>query len=433
MYNLVFKYYNIIKMKKITKNINSISSCSKSLNTHLLIFLISLIVFFKSVKITSLKTNNIAKRNTKSLLSYLKSNFTRTNINDICILNPKELHLSPQTKENNQLCDLLLEYSICIFNEKKIVQSNSKPISLVAYYTFDDIRIIDYSGNNHNSRNMVIPGIGIGGFGFSAMFNNGDYVKIPNSFMLNNLQSYSISFFIFLVEDFYSQSKGNRFCPIFQKGKDDIISKNYARAPSIILDRKTNHLKVYIKTNDMQNNEGEYFISKSKLSLQKWSHIGLIKNNSKLTLVINSIIDTEYVLKGGPVIDYGDIYIGGVKWLKNFCEFPLLIDEVKIYNTAISIDIIKAEGSLLLSGIASDMFQYGCSDCDLNTAETTCKGNYKLCTTIELHNGGYQIARTFGWLDESSHIWTNSAIKKKEDFKDKTGLALCCKELPVFE
>jgi DNA helicase-2/ATP-dependent DNA helicase PcrA len=39
------------------------------------------------------------------------------------------------------------------------------------------------------------------------------------------------------------------------------------------------------------------------------------------------------------------------------------------------------------------------------------------------------IARSLGWLNWNTHIWTHGAMKTPSDFENIKGLALCCVEL----
>lgn len=323
-------------------------------------------------------------------------------------------------------CDLLVRNSVCIYEEKKIIQSPSVISNLILYYKFDELKLIDYSGNNNLSKNLVTPSVGYGGIGSSALFVGGDYIKVPNNNKLNNLNSYSLSFWFYLIKDFYTLNKGNRFCPLFQKGKDDYIGKVFKRSPAIYLDREEKTLNLRFSTSSISDPEGELIISNTKLNFSRWIHIGLIKNNNGVKLYMNGVLDSELILKGSLIDNIGDIYIGGVKWLKQFCQFPFLIDEFKFYNKAISPDYFKAETSGVLSNLNSDNFKYGCKDCSIDDALKSCSSDYRLCSLIELNSGGYQVSRSLGWSDWKTQIWSYSAALDKDNFNGIKGFALCC-------
>ena len=123
------------------------------------------------------------------------------------------------------------------------------------------------------------------------------------------------------------------------------------------------------------------------------------------------------------------LFIGNIPWLKEQCNFPHLIDEVKIYSSALEKDFIQAESSNILGGIEPNYLQIGCIDCTIDDAEKSCNEGYKLCTSLELHAGGYQIARGLGLIQWDTHIWAHSALDNKDDYKDLKGLGLCCVEL----
>ena len=88
------------------------------------------------------------------------------------------------------------------------------------------------------------------------------------------------------------------------------------------------------------------------------------------------------------------------------------------------------------------MVRLGCASCSYDAATQSCPEDYHLCSAMELHIGGYQIARTMGWGEWSSHIWSkgmreveaskpDAATKKDLEKKGlattgEVGLAVCC-------
>lgn len=401
---------------------SSFGNLMKNVNITVVFFII-LICFSTIIKSASLK--RISRD--KNYMILRTSQVKIENTPKIC--KPKLIieMFSQERKTSLISCDLLVRNSICIYDDKKIIQSPSVISNLALYYKFDELKIIDYSGNNNISKNLVTPSVGYGGIGSSALFVGGDYIKVQNNYKLNNLNSYSLSFWFYLIKDFYTLNKGNRYCPLFQKGKDDYIGKVFKRSPAIYLDREEKTINLRFTTSSISDPEGELIVSKTKINFSRWIHIGIIKSNNGVKLYMNGILDSEIILKGNEVENQGDIYIGGVKWLKQFCQFPFMIDEFKFYNKAISSDYFKAETSGVLSNLNSDNYKYGCNSCTLEEAIKSCDSDFRLCSLIELNSGGYQISRSLGWTNWKTLLWSYSAsLDNKENFKNIKGFGLCC-------
>jgi hypothetical protein len=340
-----------------------------------------------------------------------------------------------QGQFNISQCDLVADGPLCLYNGDRILLPFAVPRGLVGYWDFDSEQPLDNSGNknhaiirngdskNSNSKQVIKAGPAFGGFGSSAAF-QGEYLEIPFTKSFEAVD-FSITFWFFLSEDNYS-SKGTRNCPLIQRGVDDLFKKDFQRSPAIYLDRKTKNLKVFVKTGDEDSNQGENVTSNARLAKQRWHHVGIVKEGAKLKLYVNGILDAQVTFKSDASLNQGNLYIGNVPWLKEQCNFPFLIDEVRYYNVPIEEDRIQAEASPVLGGIEPSFLQLGCMNCSLKDASQSCSENYRLCSSIELHTGGYQIARAMGWLDSKTHMWTHGALKTPADFDKLKGLALCC-------
>jgi hypothetical protein len=160
------------------------------------------------------------------------------------------------------------------------------------------------------------------------------------------------------------------------------------------------------------------------MSVQRWIHIALIKQGYKIKVYFNGILDNELATTQNIENNEDSLYVGNVPWLKDQCDFPYLIDELRYYNTALNEDFIQAEASPSLGGVEPNFIQMGCNDCTLDLAAKSCVDGYHLCTSIELHTGGYQVARAMGWLKWDTHIWSHGATKNESKFKKLKGLAL---------
>jgi len=334
---------------------------------------------------------------------------------------------------NNEECDIVSPGPICSFNGEKIILPKKNPRGLVAYWTFDEIRVIDSTGNRNHAKNIVKPGPSMSGQGASGLFSNGDFVSVPYNESFNS-KDYTITFWLFIIKDYFTQSEGVRYCPLIQRGNDDLFNKQYKRAPALYYDRVNKNLKVFISTKSdtetQREPQGEGVTSNAQINPQRWMHISIVKADSKVKLYINGILDNQFTLKQDTVMDIkDDFYIGGSPWLKNSCTYPFLIDEMRYYNIAVKEESIQAEASPALGGLDPAFIMLGGMNLDIQKAGTSCVDGYHICTSIELHTGGYQVARAMGWLDWNTHIWSHGALKTPSEFMGMKGLALCCLDL----
>lgn len=335
--------------------------------------------------------------------------------------------LSPNFKTTE--CDLITDGPICLFNAEKIILPQARHKNLMGYWNFEEVKPLDFSGLRNHGLNIVKAGPAFGSLGHSGYFSNGEFLEIPHTKAFES-PNFTITFWVFIIQDFFSASKGLRFCPLFQKGKDDLLVKTFSRFPSIYYDRQDKNFKVSIKTKSQQADqaEGESFTSFSKLNTQKWMHVALTKSDKEVKLYLNGIFDKSITLKDEPELNSENIFVGGTPWLKEECNYPLLIDELRYYNDEIEESLIAAEAAPALGAIGPNDINLGCVECSLKRAATVCKEGYKLCTPVDLHAGVYQVARSMGWLNWNTHIWTYSALSSPKNFEKFKGLAICCIE-----
>lgn len=101
---------------------------------------------------------------------------------------------------------------------------DAEPKGLVGYWSFDDTRGVDYSGSNNHAVNNVPAGPAFGGKGSSGSFTGSQFLKVPHSDSLN-FGEFTLTFWLFVVRGFGDNpgfNKGLKWCPIIQKGFDDI-------------------------------------------------------------------------------------------------------------------------------------------------------------------------------------------------------------------
>ena len=96
-------------------------------------------------------------------------------------------------------CDLYTEGPICIFNGKKIILPNAEVKGLKLYYSFDQIRAIDESGNGNHAKGDFYSGPSFTGIGNSAYFKDGLFLEIPDNKLYDNY--FSFTFYLFRLKD----------------------------------------------------------------------------------------------------------------------------------------------------------------------------------------------------------------------------------------
>jgi len=376
---------------------------------------------------------------TMAIISFINCAFEKNNNRNETLINSESLRRNHQSnmeqcKNSNIItspfstsqCDIMTNGPICIAGLNRVLLPSAVPKGLIGYWNFDESQPIDNSGSNNHAIGKSLAGAAFGGEGASALFSGGDYLEVPfNKAFVSN--EFTISFWLYLVQDSYSFK--SRFCPFLQRGDDDLSSKVFKRAPALYYDRKEKTLRLFVKTTKIDSQQGESVTSNSSISAQKWLHIGVVKIGMNLRIYVNGILDNEVTTTQNLENNESPLYIGNVPWLKDQCDFPFLIDELRYYNIAISEDHLQAEASPALGGIEPNFIQLGCMDCSLKDASKACVEGYHLCTSIELHTGGYQVARSMGWLKWNTHIWSHGALKNAKKFKKLKGISLCCADL----
>lgn len=160
--------------------------------------------------------------------------------------------------------------------------------------------------------------------------------------------------------------------------------------------------------------KGENLFSNARLSYQRWHHIALTVSENKMKLYVNGILDAVNITEGRMMINEMSLFIGGTPWHREDCNLPSYIDELRFYNRKLNEEEIEAEAAPALGGIEPNFINLGCINCALETAAKSCNDGYHLCTSVELHTGGYQVARAMGWV--SKLILNRKKLKNKIKF-----------------
>lgn len=307
-------------------------------------------------------------------------------------------------------CEVETSGPICLGDQ--ILLPPALPSGLVGYWTFDDSMPMDSSGLGSHGTSAVAAAPPFGLQGSSAAFHQ-NFLLIPGTEALN-LQDFSYTFWTYLVEH-NLHSGVSRLCPLMRKGLDSSQRAAeggplYASSPAVFYHRDTKQLHVEIATTvDDIHTQVEGFESNSRLSLGRWYHIAVVRlsGQRKTRLYVNGVLDTTSNTNGLTKASNEPLYIGGDPTTQNTCDMPVYIDELKVYDRFLDPDEIQAEASPALSGVEPSFVRLACTDCSLETAQANCPDGYHICDSLELHMGGYQVARSLGWLDHSTHVWSH--------------------------
>jgi hypothetical protein len=93
---------------------------------------------------------------------------------------------------------------------------------------------------------------------------------------------------------------------------------------------------------------------------------------------------------------------------------------------------LQAQAAQALGGVDPGYVRLGCMKCSVQEAANACPASRHICSSLELHTGGYQVARSMGWLQSSVHLWTHSAVEEAPaagmpGLPQQLGLGLCCR------
>ena len=331
--------------------------------------------------------------------------------------------------QSNPFCDLTLSGGVCLFGGATVLMPDAAPPGLIGHWSFDDNAGLDSSGLQHHASSSVPSGPAAGGQGASAQFSGSNFVEIPDAADLDS-RIFTLTTWLFLYRNAEVEggvSTGFRWCPILQKGLDDPTNRVFARAPALFVDRRDRGLRAYVSTTASDTfQQGEFVESNARIPYQRWTHLAIVRGERRIRLYVNGIIDSLNTTEGFTSTNTGSLYIGNTPGNTETCQVAHLQDEVRLYSRELTEEEIEAEASGALGEIEPRYVRLGCINCVLEDAMNACPAGYHLCTSIELHSGGYQVARANGWVNWNSRVWSRGA--QPQDGTTE-GLGICCQDL----
>jgi hypothetical protein len=334
-------------------------------------------------------------------------------------------------------CDSTLSDPICFSNKRGALLPNAVPAGLVGHWSFDEDSPLDMSGNGNHAVTELVHGPSPGGSGHSAVFRK-TFMMVPNSPQFTN-KDFTYSFWIYLVDGDKPAGIGSSssWCTLLRKGIHEPGTQQYADAPSLVFNHRTGQVRAKVTTSIANTESGEFVDSNARIMADRWMHIALVYHSShaSLLLYVNGILDNAMTTKGVIATNEYPLYIGGDPFATDECSFTVYIDELRAYSHAVPPHQLQAEAAPSLGGTDPSYVRLACLKCSLEEAAKKCPKNRHICTSLELHTGGYQVARSLGWLSPGTHVWTHAAVAKGAAARmnaqpmanaDSLGLGLCC-------
>jgi len=337
-------------------------------------------------------------------------------------------------------CDVYSDSPICYSggegsNRHGILLPNAVAAGLVGRWTFDEESALDSSGSANHGTSAIVHGPSFTGGGHSAYFQR-NFLSVPNSAQFQ-FADFTYSFWVYLLEHPAASEAQMDFldwCPLLRKGieqKATALSNSY---PALLYSSRTGHLRIKITTakNDLQDEEVAE--SNARLLPDQWTHMAIVyhRAQARFMLYVNGILDTAMSVQGLTKPNDFPLYVGGDPFTQDNCGIRMYIDELRAYSRPVHPHELRAEAASALGGTDPYFVRLGCLSCSLQEVVNSCPTSRHVCTSLELHTGGYQVARSLGWLRAAMHVWTHAAVVAELGPEgtaagSKTmGLGLCC-------
>ncbi|KAK2198038.1 Concanavalin A-like lectin-glucanase domain superfamily [Babesia duncani] len=255
-------------------------------------------------------------------------------------------------------CDLYVDSSICLGNNEKVILPSARRPGRILYLTFDEAEPVDSSGLGNHAVGRISGHSGFGGFGTCAYFRkNFIYLKSNDSLKTNE---FSYLFFVYLLMDEAARKNSlevDQFCPVIHKGyKNESVNE---AAPEISINPRNGQIRVVVS---VEGNNTTELTSNFRLQTHQWYHLALVKSRDAIMLYVNGILDFRHTSKAMTRLNPFPLYIGSTPFSQG-CDFPVLLDQLSVFQHDVGIDEIQAEASAAMGGVESSYISIGCINC----------------------------------------------------------------------
>lgn len=319
-------------------------------------------------------------------------------------------------------CEVELTGPICMGDEEH-GREVRLPMALAAglrgFWSFDQNSVLDATSYRNHAFGRLAVGPAQGGQGSSAFFRR-SFLEVTDAQGTLQLKDFSYTFWVYLIDD--PTSKGLKLCPLVRKGLGGSVpigdlGRQSDASPAVLFDRFSQRLRVEFVTSgapdlDPSLTLAEAFESNARLRTGRWYHISVLRwDNARTThLYVNGVLDSSHITKGFLRPMREPIFVGGDPLTAESCDLPMYIDELKVYDRPLDVDEIQAEAAPALMGIEPAFVRLACVNCPLELASRSCTEGYHVCSSIEMHMGGYQVAHSLGWLSPGGRAWNRQNV-----------------------
>mmetsp|Transcript_40245 Transcript_40245/g.85831 ORF Transcript_40245/g.85831 Transcript_40245/m.85831 type:complete len:407 (-) Transcript_40245:14-1234(-) len=332
------------------------------------------------------------------------------------------------SRSDDDSCDLSVAGAVCFSDGASALTPPAMQPGLIGHWTFDEISAHDTSGNGHHGATDLQHGPSPAGGGYSAIFRN-SFLAVPDSPQFR-VADVTFSLWVYLADGVDDQSGTDHWCPLLRKGAYVPGAAESAGSPALLLGRRSRGLRFAMATTAASTSEeGEFLDSNARLPRRRWVHVAVVRHGARLLIYVNGILDAASTMRGSLVHNEYPLYVGGDPFTAENCGHTVYIDELRMLGHAVAPHDLQAEAAPALGGIDPSYVRLACRSCVLHEAVKSCPSTRHLCTSLELQQGGYQVARSLGWLDAGSHVWTHAAVAKAAataSANSQLGLGLCC-------
>ncbi len=222
---------------------------------------------------------------------------------------------------------------------------NGDQNDLVAYWSFDACDARDYSGNNHEGTlvsvdaSQCVPGVKGKAFNFSK---KEDHIEVPHDEAFNLKDEYTISFWVNIDAASWGWQGIDGGFLISKEIAFDHSGWTVTAAPGPAYpDNYKIRFIVWPPAQDL------YYFSNTLLTKYTPYHIAIVgsKSANKLRIYINGILDAEFNFPGITPSNNHPLWMSAHNGLSDR-QFDGILDEVRIYDRALSGEEIKTLSSL---------------------------------------------------------------------------------------
>lgn len=336
-------------------------------------------------------------------------------------------------------CDVRSSGPLCFNGGSSVLMPAAAASDLVGHWTFDSEVPFDVSGGGNHGEGVLEHGPSPAGGGYSAYFAK-NFLTVPDAPGFHS-KDFTYSFWVYLLGSPLGEARdAPKWCPLLRKGVYVSAAEEFSNAPALLFSRKTGHLRASVTTTSVSLGDGEYVDSHARLQPNRWVHIALVHRHNSgaaeagsgsghLLLYVNGILDARLVLHGRLEQNEYPLYVGGDPFTAEQCGFEMYLDDLRLNSRAVAPHELQAEAAPTLGGVDPSFVHLGCTSCSLEEAVTSCPHTRHVCSALELHTGGYQVAKALGWLASGMHVWTHAAVANRGAAPSAgaaSGLALCC-------